>query len=503
MFARLANNTMITGVSFVITGVVPLLLVPILVHQYGMLQYGILVLARLLLPTGALAFFDVGNSETAAYAVARARHNGDWGVCRRLLAGLLRLNICLALVAGVLMYLLAPWMSRFFGVEPAERQGFEAIVRVTALAMPLLMASLAAEGVMRGFEAFRSLRAIDVGSTFVFAGLAFACVEVGLGFAWVGIAYVAYAVLRATLLLWASAQRLPRRVAPNAPGLAEWSELRARCIPLAANRLIGVGQAHAAPMLIGALIGPTAVGFYDIVVRIPRFLKIVTGALNTAVLPLVMRLDQANDKESVRRLFDLGLLSVLCIVAPVAFWSITFSDAILRLWVSPAFERLWPWQALMFLWPLLNSVTSFTCGALLARPDFVRSLNWIVLGQIIVQVAISLAAMHFFSEQGFVLGQIAALFLSFPLQMALVFRHSGVRAATFKRHGLLITGLALATALALLSHLTVHVANTGLLVASLVVWTTTAFILIWLTLVTPTERATIKGAILGRLRRRH
>jgi O-antigen/teichoic acid export membrane protein len=504
MFARLAKNTFITGGSFLITGVVPLLLVPLLVHQYGMTQYGLLVLARLLLPTGALAFLDFGNSETAGYAVARARYDADWAACGRMLSGLMWLNIAAGLSAGMLVYLLAPQLAEVFGVEATQRNGFVVIVRATAVVLPVLFVSLAAEGVMRGFEAFRSLRTIDVTTTFAFAGMAYAAVYFGLGYAWVGLAYVAYTLLRASALL-VKAHRLLRRDGfglRTAPQPAEWRDLRSRCLPLGANRLIGVGQAHASPLLIGALLGPAAVGLFDIVVRIPRFLKIVTGVLNTAVLPIVMRFDQAKDQESVRRLFDLGLLGVLCLVTPLVAWCMTFSEAVLRMWVSERFAILWPWQALLFLWPLINTVTSFTCGSLLGRPDFVRTLNWIVLGQICAQIVLSLLAMQYVSEQGFVVGQIAALSLSFPLQMALVFRHSGIGIAAFRRHLRLLAGSAAITAVGIAAGLSGWVHHPLWLAASLVAWMAAACIIIWFTLVAHEERAAIAATVTARFQRR-
>jgi O-antigen/teichoic acid export membrane protein len=504
MFARIAKNTLITAVSFIFTGFVPLLLVPLLVDRYGMAQYGLMVLARLLLPTGALGFLDLGNSEIAGYAVARARHDGDWRACGRLLSGLLRVNLALGITAALLMFVMAPTLARLFGVEDAQHRGFLLIVRTTAVTLPILLVSLAGEGVLRGFENFRSLRTIEISTVLIFAGMAYAAVKFALGFVWVANAYVAYALIRALGVLWKAHRMLCRdgfglRSAPIGP---EWQELRSRCLALGANRLIGVGQAHASPILIGALIGPRAVGLFDVVVRIPRFLKIVTGVLNTAILPVVMRLDQKNDKDSVRRLFDLGLLGVLCLVAPIVAWCIAFSETILRLWVSEGFRAYWPWQALMFLWPLINAITSFTCGSLLGRNNFVRALNWIVLGQIFAQIVLSMLGMRLFAEQGFIVGQIAALSLSFPFQIALVFRHSGIRITTYRRHFQLLAGCSLFSVAIIASDIPAAVNHPLVLVATLIVWEFAASLGIWIAFLSPKERSAILEMITSTVRRR-
>jgi O-antigen/teichoic acid export membrane protein len=467
-------------------------------------KYGLLVLVRLLLPTGALAFFDLGNSEVASYAVARAQHNGDWQACGRLLSGLLRVDLVVGLVAAAFIFMLAPTLVRLFGVGETERDDFLVIINTTAMALPVLLTALAAEGVLRGFEAFRVLRTIDLTTTFIFAGMTYLVVLSGLGFAWVGIAYVVYSLLRAGAVL-VCAHRLLRQERFSlfaGPLSEEWRDIRIRCLPLGANRLIGVGQAHASPLLIGALLGPAAVGLFDLIARIPRFLKIVTGVLNTAVLPLVLRLDQMKDRESLRRLFDIGLLGVLCLVAPLIFWCIAFSEAILRLWVSGNFASLWPWQALMLLWPLINVITSFTCGSLLGRPEFVRTLNWVVLGQVSAQIVFSLFAMRFMAERGFVVGQMLALSLSFPFQMALVLRHSDIHIGAFLRHFQLVAGCAVLTVVVIMSGLSAVVNHPLWLAASLIVWVCTVSTTIWLALLRPEERTTISATISSRLRRR-
>lgn len=51
----LVRNTVINIASFGLVGAGGLLLVPVIVAHYGLEAYGLIVLARLLLPTGFLA----------------------------------------------------------------------------------------------------------------------------------------------------------------------------------------------------------------------------------------------------------------------------------------------------------------------------------------------------------------------------------------------------------------------------------------------------------------
>jgi O-antigen/teichoic acid export membrane protein len=496
MLQRLIKNTLITGLSFFFTGLAPLLLLPLFLKQYGVEQYGVLVLVRLLLPTGALAFFDPGLSETASYAVAKARHDDDWSRCGRYLVGLLKISLLLGAVAAGVIGLAEPLLAGLFGISAPLRPGFSHIVYVTAASFPLLLVSLVAEGVLKGFEDFKRLRSFDILSTAVYAAAAVGAVWASLSFEWIALIYVLYGLFRTLLIAMLAWHYLHQRVAKIArPQPSEWRELKARCVPLWLNRSIGVAQGHAAPLLIGALMGTAALGLFDLVMRIPRFLKVVTGILNSAVLPVVMRLDEAVDRAGLQRLLQLGLLVVLSVVAPIVSWGMCFSEPLLRLWVSEKYSELWRWQSLMFAWPLINAVTSFSCGALLGRPKFVSVLNWIVLGQVGIQLTASVALIPFFSAEAFIAGQILALAISLPFQLWLVFKNCDLHVREFKRHLGVLSLFAVATAAALAFEAGHTVRTIPQLLASLAAWCATSALLVWSVVFSPSERSSVVSMV--------
>ncbi|MEO5882996.1 MAG: oligosaccharide flippase family protein [Caldimonas sp.] len=502
MLRRLAVNTLITGTSFLVTGLVPLLLIPLFLDQYGVAEYGLLVLARLLLPTAVLAVFDFGLSELASFAVAKGRHADSWDIASRYLSGLLLIAAIAGLAAALMLNVFAPLIVSLFHAPPGAQSGFRHLILATSIAFPILLLSLLAEGVLKGFEDFKRLRALEVLSTLLYAGAAVLAVAWRLSFEWIGFVYLAYGVVKAVLICSLAVAMLSRRRAIfGLPDRAEWRDLRLRSVPLGFNRMIGVGQGHAAPVLIGAILGSAAVGFYDLVVRIPRFLKIVTGVLNSAVLPIVMRLDEAGDKAGVQRLFQMGLLGVLCIVTPLVAWGMSFSEAMLRLWVSERYSVLWSWQALMFAWPLVNAITSFTCGGLLGRHRFVSALNWIVLGQIVVQIGTSMLLLPYIREQSFVVGQILAVCGSLPLQLWLVSRECDLHLVDFKRHFACIVLFAVVVAACLALDVSAFVHAGAQLILSLAIWCGASGLVIWAVLMNHAERQAVRAIVRRRLGR--
>jgi O-antigen/teichoic acid export membrane protein len=366
----------------------------------------------------------------------------------------------------------------------------------------VLLVGLAGEGVVRGFEMFKRLRAIDLIASAFFAVTALAVVAGRYSFRWAGFAYVASALARSGLVLFTASRFLDRSGCRlGMPVKTEWHDLRRRCIPLGINRAIGVGQSHLPTALVGALLGTAAVGVYDLITRIPRFLKVVSGMLNTALLPMVMQLDAAADRSSLKRLLKDGLLGVVLLVFPATAWCVVFSEAILRLWVGDRYSAFWAWQSLMFLWPAVNALTSFMCGALLGRPHFVSALNWIILGQIVFQVVASLLLMPLLGEPAFVAGQILALCLSMPLQVGLAARESDLRWADFRRHvrvGGIFAGLA---AVGLAFQLAPLVRTEADLAVGLFAWGLASAGLVWWLVLTDGERALMRARVMHRFSR--
>ena len=69
-----------------------------IIRTWGVTEFGLIVITRLLLPTGMMAVLDLGLSEVATQAVARAREHRDWDLASRQLSFLTVLSILLALV---------------------------------------------------------------------------------------------------------------------------------------------------------------------------------------------------------------------------------------------------------------------------------------------------------------------------------------------------------------------------------------------------------------------
>ena len=73
MIKRLIQNTIISTVAFGAAAILGLIVIPVIIRTWGVTEFGLIVITRLLLPSGMMAVLDLGLSEVATQVVARAQ----------------------------------------------------------------------------------------------------------------------------------------------------------------------------------------------------------------------------------------------------------------------------------------------------------------------------------------------------------------------------------------------------------------------------------------------
>lgn len=469
MFSALARNVSISAGAFFAISVVGLLLVPVLIGAYGLSGFGLIALARLFLPLAALAVLDFGFGEVATHSVASARVDSDWARCSRVLSLDLLAALAIGLASGMGLWLVASHVPAWTSVPAADQASLARVLRVTAFLLPLFFMGMLFEGIVKGYENFAMQRLIEVVSALAYAGMALLAVHLHLGFDWVCFAFLASLLLRAALAAWAAIRALAR----DGARLTVWGEsdrawFLGRATVLSHNKVQGAVQVNAPSLLIGVLVGPTGLGVYDALSRMPRFAKSVLGLLNSTVQPVTVRLETSLDGDSMARLGRLGLLLVAAVTAPVLGAAMALSEPVLRLWLGQSIAPLWPWQAVYFVVPAVGALVGFGGSVLMVRRHVFKAMNRIGLLHIAVTLLVGLAFVSTLHERAFVAGQVFATLMTFPLYMRLIQRELAIGSATY-------AALARIFAVALIMTLPTmlvagQIASVPVLIACLVAW---------------------------------
>lgn len=415
MLRRFLHNTAISAVAYGFAGVLGLFSVGLIAKSYGLAVLGLIVLVRGFLPSGFLVLIDFGVSEIMTQVIARGRL-GDWSVASEKMSLLTLLSVFTGAVSGVVLWLAATKLALVFKVAPEQAQTFVSILKVTALVVPIGFIGLAAEGALKGFEEYGWLRLTEVGSNVLNVAFIYLAVWQGAAFEWIAYAYlgtmvakylvltlVIYISVRCTRLRFGSWTRESRR------------DVAYRCWLMFNNRIAGTLQQAIIPPVIGALYGPVEVGSFDLLTRLPRFLKTTMSPLYSAILPLSTRLDEKTDIRRLQLLGRNGLVLPAAIIIPILVVIGLFSEDILRAWVGPQHADQWPWLASALFVPAVTVMLGAGQTALMVRSDFLRVNTRFLYLQVLTQYVIAALTVAWLHERAFILGWTVSYVLFAPL----------------------------------------------------------------------------------------
>ena len=415
MLRRLVQNTAISAVAYALAGVLGLFAVGLIARSYGLTVLGLIVLVRAFLPTGFLALFDLGVSETTTQAVARGRV-GDWGAASEKVSLLTVIAAAMGIVSGAALWIAAGSLATIFKVAPDQAAAFIAILNVTALVLPIAFLGLVAEGALKGFEQYGWLRLTEVGGNVLYVAAVYALVWRGAPFEWIAYSYLAVTVAKYLVL----AGVVGRAASVTSLRFCSWTAVNRRdvlhrCWLMLNNRIAGIFQQPLVPLAIGALFGPAEVGTYDLITRLPRFLKTTMAPLHSAILPISTHIDEATDTRRLQMLGRNGLVLPGAIIVPVLVVVALFSHEILKVWVGPQHADQWPWLALSMLIPAITVMLGAGQTALMVRSDFLRFNTRLLYLQVGLQYLVTGLGLYWFRERAFILGWVVSYVVFAPV----------------------------------------------------------------------------------------
>jgi O-antigen/teichoic acid export membrane protein len=446
MIKRLIQNTIISTVAFGAVAILGLIVIPVIIRTWGVTEFGLIVITRLLLPTGMMAVLDLGLSEVTTQAVARAREHRNWDLASRQLSFLTVLSILLALVLSTAIWLAAPYLTIIMKVDPSHVEMFTEILRYTAIGNLVLIPALVWEGIVKGFERYNLLRCSELASTIAYVALTIWASRVSASFDVVAYIFLVTLLMRALVVLVAAITALGRKSTKfSAWTTAIRRELLHRCVLLLQGRLIGGITGPIQPFVIGLLFGPQGVGTYDALVRLSRVSKIVVGLLTSALLPVASRLDERGSSTTFQRLGELGLIMLPMFTVPPLIAAAILSPNILQIWIGPLLVPYALWMGLSFLIPICTQYLAIGSVIFLTRPEIQARLNMLMGLQMLIWAVVSAATLGLFAERALILGQVVGNLAILPWQLGTLRRALNLDPQRFLRAigtqtAILITG---------------------------------------------------------------
>lgn len=383
------RNSVLNGSAMAVTSVLSLVLVPVLIRSYGLEEYGLIPLLRLLTPLGAMGIATLGLPQLATRAGAIHAARNERQELRRTQSALVAVSMLAGICAAMVLFAIGPErVADWLNVDVPQRAPFSIGFRAVALLLPLLIPGAVLNASLTGLGEFRILRLNEVLVYVAYFGFAVTAAWAGVPIVWILVAFLSADATRAAGLLWmAHRKSLISAHEIVAPDFAWVKAQRRDFAVLSVSSLLGYGRKHVTAACIAFLFGPAALGLYDAMERVPRAFKGLLGLVNTTVLPHAMRLDAADHPAQLRSLLLRGTRLTLACTLPFATTAMLYAKEIITMWLGARLAYGSVFLVLLMVPFVLNSTMSIVSTATLSRINLVAMQGAISITEILVFIA--------------------------------------------------------------------------------------------------------------------
>lgn len=424
---RLLFNIMVSGFGMFLAGAISLVVLPFVLNTYGAYEFGLFMAARLLLPSGVFNILDFGIGSAIPRIVAGARRRRHRSHARSLVtfATLTLAGIGTLLGLGIIIF--DGLTARFFNVDGGSEEAFRLCLILVAVSLPVGFPGLAFRAVLEGTERQVAVRGIEVAVAILQSSAIFACTRLELPF-WSCVAVSAAADVARSFGFFVAVQatgfhiphihRRPRAAAARLSRI--WRQF-------GLMKIYSGGAEQGARLLVARILGPEALGLWELAWRLPAFIKLAVSSANVAIYPYLLRLAVKNRRRTIRRSMTVGQDLYFLLFAPLHAALVIGAGPFALLWVGEEALKLGDAIALAFF---VNVLTLFVyvptmVGTLELR--ILPALAKINLIQAIAYIVVLVPALHMLGVTGGVGARVISFLIYIVVQNWLLSRIVGFK----------------------------------------------------------------------------
>jgi O-antigen/teichoic acid export membrane protein len=335
--ARILRNTLSNSVGKFVVLATSFAMTPFILRSLGEADFGVWVLATVVISYGAL--LDLGMGSAIVKHVADASARGDDAGARTLLATATRIYLALSILVLVLGLVVATQIEHLVELGQTTGATAAAVLALTTVSFALNLAATPAGGALRGLQRYDLTNAITVVNTLATAALTILVLSRGMGV----VAMVAVTV-PVTLLSQVVTVVLLRRLNPTfAPRWSPVSRAAARSLTrfgltLSVSQLAVLLQKRTSEIIIASALSVSAVAPFSLARRLSELPHMISDQFIKVLLPVASETNATGEPGGLRRLYLVSTRITLVLVLPLALCLGFLAGDLLELWVGEEYR---------------------------------------------------------------------------------------------------------------------------------------------------------------------
>ena len=392
---RLARNSLLSlGTSVAVLGL-GVLLIPLMIREFGLELFGILTITWVLVAN--LAWLDLGLSRAAARYVARELAVGDSRAAAVWAWTAIGTQACFGALGAVAVWFATPFLVDALGVSPGVRDLGILSFHLFALALPIEFAIRSQVGVLEAGQRFGLANALAifgsaglylVGIVIVLLGqdfriilYAFFALRICSFFASLAAANTVVPLFRS----FSAAELMTRRYLERVREMIRFGGW------IALGLLLGPMLLYFDQWLIGVILTVATLTYYTVPFNLQSRLSVFPASMIRPLFPAFSALEATDQKDRIEHYYLRAHRYLFFALVPIFFVVFVWAREILHAWIGLSFAEhateTMQILALGFIFGLLAPLS----GALLngiGRPDIVTKLYIVELPLNIIAVVV-------------------------------------------------------------------------------------------------------------------
>ncbi len=429
MKEKVLKNTVYCGLSTFVTGLIGLLLLPFMVRQVGKVEYGLVGIVSIFAMSGYVSLLEMGFQAAIARYVARYYEREQYQKISHLVTSTLALFFGIGVGLALIGIMLAGIIQRdVFAVPQMYQDSFRYALWFVFISYLFQFPCIVYAGLLEGLQRFDMLKGGELATTLLQAVGIVVLLLKGVGYLAIVGCTLGCLLLRFAIYAYWSHRILPcpalRRSQLSLDAIREvWSMTKFLSIGKVASLIY-----HSTPrVIVGAFMGPVAMTSFEMIVRLPRFIKTGLGFLNAAVMPAASTLQARGDERALQALYIRGLKYQLVIVVPLLSGLLFLAGPFLVSWAGSDFSELTGLLRLMFLWNCVYPFFSYGASILLGMNRRVKELTAFSVACAALSIVVSLVFVKRAGLWAVVGGYVIGLVGLFPIPLTLALRELDIR----------------------------------------------------------------------------
>lgn len=435
---RVFRNTLITGVTGVLSLLLNFFVVAFAIRKLGPDSYGVWVLVlSFSVSAGYLSVADLGLQAGVTRFVADAEGRGERARIGEVVSSALAVLGGAALLAVVVLLALSIGAEHLFHVPATLHNALQLLFVLLAAEALFGLPGLAFEGLLEGLQRYGWIRSLDLSRQVLYTVLVVVVLSTGHGVVAFGATMVASSAFVAAGYAVAARVLCPDlRISFRLVKRAALGPLASFSAWIFLGRICGVLWAQMDKVILAVASGTSVLTGYDIAARIQSAASYPLSLTTTAVVPATANLSAMESAVRLQALLVRGTRYTLALSLPITMAAMILARPLIIGWVGDRYANMAGPTQLFLAYQLVASSATIA-NTMLVGLGRVRAVMGYVSVAVVVNLVISVLLVGPLGISGVIIGTLVGFGITAPLYIRLALRVLSMSFADFARHAIL------------------------------------------------------------------